>query len=299
MHTRLNRRQGFTLIELLVVIAIIAVLIGLLLPAVQKVREAAARSECQNNLKQLGLGFHGYHDVAKVFPNEQQLGNGTTGGGPIGSIFVKIMPNIEQGNTLQAIVTSGATAATPIKIYLCPARRSTVVGAKVDYCGAWNAQISQDMGGNFHSITHGGGNTASATTPVAIPAVTNGAGTSNTILLSHKVSRPGNYGGGGNDAGYTVTSAGPGGADHMRCADRGGSGSSAQKGYTQDDNTVDENHMGGPHPGGSPVLYADGSVRTYAYGYIDPTLSGSVAPNCLTWEAMWAWDRSSVVSTPN
>jgi len=106
-------RKAFTLIELLVVIAIIAILIGLLLPAVQKVREAAARMKCQNNLKQLGLGVHSYHDVYSQFipagSTQTQL-----------SWHVGILPYIEQDALFKKFNQSNTTYQTTIGKYDLP-----------------------------------------------------------------------------------------------------------------------------------------------------------------------------------
>jgi prepilin-type N-terminal cleavage/methylation domain-containing protein len=124
-------RRGFTLIELLVVIAIIAILIGLLLPAVQKVREAAARLKCQNNLKQMGIAVHAYADANQKLPSS---GEGITPGTGITdfdthSFFVYILPYIEQDNLFRqfdlfqrydATASGVAAAKSRVPIYECP-----------------------------------------------------------------------------------------------------------------------------------------------------------------------------------
>jgi prepilin-type N-terminal cleavage/methylation domain-containing protein len=163
-----KQRSGFTLIELLVVIAIIAILIGLLLPAVQKVREAAARMQSANNIKQMGIGMHA---IASAYGGVQMPSYyGTIGsGGTFGSTFLHLLPYIEQEPLYRNITTAGA-AAQAVKTYLAPA---DVTNSPTS--------VNTSYGTSVYAL---GG--PSSTQGISIVGITDG--TSNTVWIAERYS---------------------------------------------------------------------------------------------------------------
>jgi len=249
--TMTRSRKGFTLIELLVVIAIIAVLIGLLLPAVQKVRAAAARAQGLNNLKQIGVAVHKYHDESNRLPDH---GYNTTDNRTWCWAFM-ILPNLEQGN-MYTQAKAGTYANVGIKTYMCPSRgrntNSTSGGNSPGINGPFTDYAINVVSFNATQTS----NAALPSSNVTMSVITNLNGTSNTVLIGEKSIDPGMYtntsSSNWDENIYSGGYGGTGRSDSVIVRDAAGNGGN-------------NNWWGSPFEAGTPFVMCDGSVRMISY----------------------------------
>ena len=275
---RMPARQAFTLIELLVVIAIIAILMGLLLPAVQKVREAAARTQCANNLKQIGLAMHLYHDVHDRLPPTRVSLTGIEKTETWGATWaVLILPYLEQTNLYNQwnlgtwyYLQNKVARETPVKVYFCPSRRQPTglstsgdtpsdgngslvfPGALADYAVAVDKSghdATEEICPNMHGSFQRG-------TGIRFSDFTDGL--SNTLLAGEKHVMDGREG-----TGWTDCSTYNG--DYHKCSTR-----AASRAQPLTNNPKDTGwKFGGRHTGIVMFCFADGRVQRLSTN-IDP-----------------------------
>jgi prepilin-type N-terminal cleavage/methylation domain-containing protein len=248
-----QRSKGFTLIELLVVIAIIAILIALLVPAVQKVREAAARTQTANNLKQIGLAFHGFNDANKRLPFN---GNAAliNGDNRTGSWAYQILPYIDQAPLFAAPVQNSTVG---IQAYICPGRGRPSASAG----GAWSDYFINVW---VNSPTGAQGAADSRRTMVSITD-----GTSNTIFAGHGNLQTARY---SNNAEVTDVTC------RIYTAATLGTGRTGVANIRDAVASV-ENNWGGPFSQGAFMVMGDGTVRCFPYTtYSGGAISSGAAP---------------------
>ncbi len=274
-----TRRPGFTLIELLVVIAIIAILIGLLLPAVQKVREAASRMKCQNNLKQIGLAIHNFHDTYGMLPPARIADQYATWS-------VLLLPYIEQDNlyrswdlTKKYYNQTAFDVTAQVSIYLCPTRRGPPqigelpedvatgpMGTLGDYAAAASDNTTDpvtayDQPGASGSIIIGIRNGTQWTSRTRFADVTDGL--SNTVFIGEKHIQLGMLRRVKGDR--TIWNG-----DSADVFSRiGGPG----KGLVGNLNTATNQRFGSWHPGVCQFVFGDGGVRALPVTIPEATIS--------------------------
>jgi prepilin-type N-terminal cleavage/methylation domain-containing protein len=290
MVRTLSRRRGFTLIELLVVIAIIAILIGLLLPAVQKVREAANRSKSQNNIKQIALAIHSFNDALGGIPNNGQWGhNASPTWGWSASWGYKILPYVEQDNMYRTydVNTTIATFNDPGRGTQGIAMQgngggnvapNAALGATTDYAGNWN--VLED----WQSWRMASGQVKSNFTVSNIPD-----GTSNTIFVGIKAlstdQRSPRYGWNWDE---TLGFGGSGGTGRGAFWDglnasglpNGGYWNDQARRIIRDNPNIDRgNAWGSAYASGGLFGMGDGSVRSISYSVSMNTMGLLLLPS--------------------
>ncbi len=257
-------RAGFTPVELLVVIAIIGVLIGLLLPAVQKVREVALRASCQNHLKQIGLAFHNHHDALHCFPSGGwdwfTPPNYTVGGAPaVGAKQqagwgFQILPYLEASSTWNAGAIVAIATTNPV--FFCPARRAPQTCTYLDeYTPPLTGGELTHALCDYAASNLDGNGVVRQHRPTTFADISDG--TSNTLLVSEKWVDPLTLGQmePADNEGYTA------GFDHDTV--RLGSQPPLPDGLGME--SAHDHQFGSSHPGRLNAVLADGSVRSISY----------------------------------